>query len=66
MAIETTKWDPAEHLDSKEAVAAYIDAAFARAEGMTKLSRETGLPERRSTGHSVPKGARNLRPYSRS
>jgi probable addiction module antidote protein len=58
MALETTKWDPAEHLDSKAAILAYIDAALedgdpaiisaalgniARAEGMSKLARETGL-----------------------
>lgn len=49
---------PAEHLDSKAAIAAYVDAALeagdpalisaalgdiARAEGMSKLARETGL-----------------------
>jgi len=58
MAAETTKWDPAEHLDSPAAIAAYIDAALedgdptvitaalgdvARAEGMSKLARDTGL-----------------------
>lgn len=28
MPIETTKWDTSEHLDSPEAIAAYIDAAM--------------------------------------
>jgi probable addiction module antidote protein len=58
MVIETTRWDPAEHLDTPEAIAAYLDAALedgnsklvaaalgdaARARGMTALARETGL-----------------------
>jgi probable addiction module antidote protein len=58
MMIETTRWDPAEHLDTPEAIAAYLDAALedgnskliaaalgdaARARGMTALARETGL-----------------------
>ncbi|MEQ1950865.1 addiction module antidote protein [Mesorhizobium sp. CN2-181] len=58
MAIETTKWDAAEHLDSPEAIAAYIDAAMedgdpalisavlgdvARAIGMTQIAKETGM-----------------------
>jgi probable addiction module antidote protein len=55
---ETTKWDAAEHLDSPEAIAAYIDAAMedgdpalvaavlgdvARAVGMTQIARDAGL-----------------------
>jgi len=58
MALETTRWDAAEHLATAEAIAAYLDAALedgdpklvaaalgdaARARGMTVLSRETGL-----------------------
>jgi len=58
MATETTRWDAAEHLDSPEAMAAYIDAAMedgdpalisavlgdvARAIGMTQIARDTGL-----------------------
>jgi probable addiction module antidote protein len=58
MMVETTRWDPAEHLDTPEAIAAYLDAALedgnskliaaalgdaARARGMTALARETGL-----------------------
>ena len=58
MAIETTRWDAAEHLDTPQAIAAYVDAALeegdpklvaaalgdaARARGMTALARQTGL-----------------------
>ena len=58
MVTETTRWDAAEHLDSPEAIAAYIDAAMedgdpalisavlgdvARAIGMTQIARETGM-----------------------
>jgi probable addiction module antidote protein len=58
MAIETRPFDPSEYLDSREAIAAYIDAALedsdpafildtigvvARALGMSQLARETGL-----------------------
>ena len=58
MAVKTKAWDAAEHLDSPEAIAAYLEAAFedsdpaliaaaigdvARARGMTDLARETGL-----------------------
>ena len=28
MGIETTRWDAADHLDSKEAILAYLEAAF--------------------------------------
>jgi probable addiction module antidote protein len=55
---KTATWDPAEHLETDEDVAAYLEAAFeegdpalvaaalgdiARAKGMTQLARETGL-----------------------
>ena len=58
MVLETTRWDAAEHLNTPEAIAAYLDAALedgnskviaaalgdaARARGMTALARETGL-----------------------
>ncbi len=58
MAIETTPWDSAELLDTPEAVAAYIEAAFedgdptlishaltaaTRAKGMARLARESGV-----------------------
>ncbi len=56
MALETTKWDTADILDSPEMIAAYIDAALedgdpaliaaalgnvARAKGMSKIAKET-------------------------
>jgi probable addiction module antidote protein len=55
---KTLPWDPAEHFESGEDMAAYLEAAFeegdaalvaaalgdiARAKGMTELARETGL-----------------------
>jgi probable addiction module antidote protein len=58
MSAETKRWDPAEHLDSEEAVVAYIDAAMedgdpaliaaalgdvARARGMSRIARASGL-----------------------
>jgi len=58
MTLETTIWDSAEFLDSREAIVAYIEAAFddgdpalithalgvvARAEGMSRLAREAGV-----------------------
>lgn len=56
--IETRLWDPAEHLETDEDIAAYLDAALeegdpalvvavlgdiARARGMTQLAREAGV-----------------------
>ncbi|MDM7945055.1 addiction module antidote protein [Oceanibaculum nanhaiense] len=58
MPVNTRLWDASEHLDSPEAIAAYLDAAMedgdpaviaaalgdvARARGMTQIARETGL-----------------------
>ncbi len=58
MAIETSKWDGTEYLDTPEAIAAYLEAAFedgdpkvithaigniARAKGMTQIARDTGV-----------------------
>jgi probable addiction module antidote protein len=58
MALETRLFDPSEHLDSSEAIAAYLDAALedgdaafiadaigvvSRAIGMTQIARDTGL-----------------------
>ena len=63
MALATKPWDPAEFLDSDEAVAAYIDAALddgdpalvaaalgdvARARGMSRIADETGCPSKTS------------------
>lgn len=54
----TTRWDPVAHLDSEEAIAAYLAAALedgdpavvtaalgdiARAKGMTRVARKAGL-----------------------
>ena len=54
----TSPWDPAEHLDTEEDMAAYLEAALeegdpalvaavlgdiARAKGMSQVARETGL-----------------------
>jgi probable addiction module antidote protein len=54
----TTVWDPAEHLDTEQDMAAYLEAALeegdpalvaaalgdiARAKGMTQVARESGL-----------------------
>jgi len=56
--IKTFPWDPVDHLKSEEDIVAYFEAALedgdptlittvlgdiARARGMTKLARETGL-----------------------
>jgi probable addiction module antidote protein len=55
---KTTRWDPAVHLDSEEAIVAYLAAALedgdpsvvtaalgdvARAKGMTRIARKAGL-----------------------
>lgn len=56
--IQTYPWDAAEHLETKEDIAAYLEAALedgdpnlvivalsdiARSKGMTQITRETGL-----------------------
>ena len=58
MPLETRLWDSARYLDSAEAVAAYLEAAFetddpsfithafgvvARARGMTQIAKDAGL-----------------------
>jgi probable addiction module antidote protein len=58
MSLETTLYDSADYLDSPEAIAAYIEAAFeegdpalitlalgvvARAKGMSQLARDAGV-----------------------
>lgn len=55
---KTASWDPAQHLETEEDMAAYLEAALeegdpalvaaalgdiARAKGMTQLARDTGL-----------------------
>ena len=56
--LETTVWDAADHLETKEEIVAYLEAALeegdpsvimavlgdiARSRGMTAIARETGL-----------------------
>jgi probable addiction module antidote protein len=56
--LKTRVWDPAEHLETEEDIAAYLDAAFeegdpsliaaalgdvARAKGMAQIARDAGL-----------------------
>jgi probable addiction module antidote protein len=58
MALETTKWDPADNIETAEDVAAYLEAAFedgdpaviatmlgaiARSKGMTKIAKDAGV-----------------------
>ena len=58
MSVETRRWDIAEHLDSDESIALFLEAVFeegdpsliaaaigdvARARGMTQIAREAGL-----------------------
>jgi len=58
MALETRPWDTSEHLDSPEAIAAYLEAVLedgdpalfthalgqvARARGMSQIASEAGL-----------------------
>lgn len=58
MALKTTRWDPAEYLDSPKSISAYLEAAFddgdpsliaaalgdiARAIGMTQLASQAGV-----------------------
>jgi probable addiction module antidote protein len=58
MKLKTTKWDPAKHLASEEAIAIFMAEAFktndaaylahaigvvARAKGMTQIAEKTGL-----------------------
>jgi probable addiction module antidote protein len=60
MALKTTVWDPAETLDTKDEVVAYLNAALedrdpellrlvlgdiARSKGVTEIARETGLSQ---------------------
>lgn len=58
MPLKTTAWDASKHLDSDEAVAAFLEAAFeigdpkvmtaaigevAKSRGMTEIARKSGL-----------------------
>ena len=59
--LKTRQWDPVEHLETEEDIAAYLDAAFnegdptlvaaalgdiARAKGMVQVTHDTGLGAR--------------------
>jgi len=65
MALKTTRWDAADYLETREDIAAYLDAVLedgdpdllkaalgdiARAKGMTEIARAAGL------GRSNPAG----------
>lgn len=58
MVIKTTKWDPADYLDTPKAIADYLNVAFenrkpalvaaalgdvARAKGMSKIAKSVGI-----------------------
>jgi probable addiction module antidote protein len=58
MALELLKWDSADHLKTRDDIAAYLEAAFedgdpalithalgvvARSEGMTEVAKQAGL-----------------------
>ena len=58
MALETRPWDPSDHLDSPEAISAYLEAALedgdpalfthalgqvARAKGMSQIASDAGV-----------------------
>ena len=62
----TTLWDPVEHFNNEEDIAAYLEAALeendtaliaaalgdiARAKGMSKIAEDTGLVEKVCTRH---------------
>jgi probable addiction module antidote protein len=70
MPLETTLWDPSEHLDSDEAVVAYLEAAFedgdpkliaavlgdvAKSRGMTEIAKKAGV-SRESLYRALNKG----------
>lgn len=73
---ETRPWDPAEHLETEEDMAAYLEAALeegdpalvaaalgdiARAKGMTQIARETGLGRESLYKALSPKATRSSR-----
>jgi probable addiction module antidote protein len=75
MRLRTKKYDVANYLDSDEMIAAYLDAAFessdtsriaealgdvARARGMTKIARATGLAREQLYKTLSPQGKPEL------
>ena len=77
----TRPWDAAEHLETEDDMAAYLDAALedgdatlvvaalgdiARAKGMSQIAREAGLGAKVSTRRFPRLATRSLRRFSRS
>ena len=77
---QTRPWDPAEHLETEEDMAAYLNVALeegdlslilatlgdiARARRMSMVAQETGLAGRACTSLCPPKATRSSRPCSR-
>jgi hypothetical protein len=58
MAIETSPWDTAEFLDSREAILAYLEAVFEDGDpelivlALNDVARARGLAQDALTGHS--------------
>lgn len=58
MGIETSRWDAADHLDSAEAVLAYVEAAFEDGDAalitaaLNDVARAKGLARDALTAHS--------------
>lgn len=58
MGIETRRWDAADHLDSAEAVLAYLEAAFEDGDpalitaALNDVARAKGLAQDALTAHS--------------
>jgi probable addiction module antidote protein len=76
MKTKLTIWDPAEHLDDDEAMALYLDAAFAegdstliaaalgdiaRAKGMSDIAQKTGLARESLYRSLSPEGNPEMR-----
>ena len=76
----TRPWDPAEHLETEEGMAAYLNVALdegdlglilatlgdiARAQRMALVAHETGLGRKACTSRSRPTATRNSQPSSR-
>lgn len=58
MAIETTRWDTVDHLDSREAILAYLEAVFEDgdpellAQALNNVARARGLARDALTAQS--------------
>lgn len=77
--IRTLPWDAADHLKTQEDMAAYLEAALedgdpalitavlgdiARAQGIARIARESGLERDRLCQDLSPEATRSLRPFS--